>query len=241
MTVRPGRSGALLVVTIGVALVLALLGAVVGGSWELQNRFDLTPPEAQPLPVPPPAATFSPPPLLDEVEPRDPIGLRVLGFVLLAVAVAVVVWRLLLWWWHTPRRAAARLGASVVAEPEPELPVLRRGVAAARRSLDEVADPTDAILAAWLALEEAAAHSGVGRRPAQTPTEFTVAVLAATRADADATGELLALYHRARFSRHPVTRGHVEQAAHCLGRLAAGWDAVDPTVPIAGQGPEPPR
>ena len=87
-------------------------------------------------------------------------------------------------------------------------------------------DPGDAVIAAWLSLEDAAAESGVRRHPAQTPTEFTLAILRSTRADADATRELLALYHLARFSTHPVTADHVERAWRCLGAIAESWVAA---------------
>jgi hypothetical protein len=104
--------------------------------------------------------------------------------------------------------------------------VLLRGVEAARLSLASIAEPTDAVIAAWLSLEDAAAESGVRRHPAQTPTEFTLGVLTATKADADATRELLALYHLARFSTHPVTAEDVERASRCLGAIAASWHAA---------------
>src|SRR5699024_4436001 len=45
----------------------------------------------------------------------------------------------------------------------PDVPALRRGAAAARSVLDKKAVPTDAIIAAWVELEEAAASSGVPR------------------------------------------------------------------------------
>src|SRR5699024_7315729 len=61
--------------------------------------------------------------------------------------------------------------------PEPDLPALRRGVAAARTVLGTDAAPDDAIIAAWLELEAAAASSGVHRAPSDTPTELTTAVL----------------------------------------------------------------
>ena len=106
---------------------------------------------------------------------------------------------------------------------EESLPALLRGVEAAQASLAEHPVPSDAVVAAWLQLEEAAAESGLVRPPAQTPAEFTVTVLAATRADERATLELLELYHRARFSRHPVGPPEVAAAADCLGRISASW------------------
>src|SRR5690606_12574969 len=66
-------------------------------------------------------------------------------------------------------------------EAEPDLPALRRGVAAARAVLASRREPDDAVIAAWLELEAAAARSGVARAPSDTPTPPTTAVLAATR------------------------------------------------------------
>ncbi|MEE6287593.1 DUF4129 domain-containing protein [Georgenia sp. MJ173] len=107
---------------------------------------------------------------------------------------------------------------------EPDLPALRRGVAAARAALAGHAEPDDAVIAAWLELEAAAASSGVDRAPSDTPTELTTAVLGATRADAGATRTLLHLYHRARFAPHAVLdAADVARAVGCLERIAESW------------------
>jgi hypothetical protein len=97
-----------------------------------------------------------------------------------ALAVALFVSALVLrglWSWLRdrggPRRRPEPSGPMVIADDEPELPVLRRGALEAQRHLVEIGRPIDAVVAAWLALEEAAASSGVRRSPAQTPTEFT--------------------------------------------------------------------
>ena len=138
------------------------------------------------------------------------------------LAVAAVGW----WLWQRYRRTAVAsrpgdpLATSLMLEIPPDVPLLRQGVQAAQRSLDEIADPNNAIVAAWLALEEAASSSGVPREPAQTPTEFTVAVLAETAADPQATQDLLRLYHRARFSSAGVGAAEVVQASNCLAILA---------------------
>ena len=162
----------------------------------------------------------------------EPLDLRWLGVVvrgLLAVAVLTLLW----WLWR--RFRFSEIGARVRTEDgivaagdaaEPELPVLRQGVAAARTLLAGHPDPTDAIIAAWLAVEAAAADAGVTRRLAQTPTEFTVAVLERTQADPDAARRLLRLYLRARFSGQPATAADVAEAEHHLAALAASWDTV---------------
>ncbi|HSK23086.1 MAG TPA: DUF4129 domain-containing protein [Egicoccus sp.] len=209
-----------------VVLALVVLGAAVGGSWELEDRDFGVPGEREPPEVSPP----EPLPTLDfdlpEGQPLDWGWLEALLRVLVAVAVLLMLW----WGWQLLRdrladaRADIRAGqGGIVAAPEPDLPVLRRGVAEAQRHLDEVAGAGDAVIAAWLALEDAAQESGVRRAPAQTPTEFTLAVLERTTADPDATRELLGLYHRARFSDQPVGDVEVARASDCLARLAASW------------------
>lgn len=222
-----------------VVLLLAVIGSAIGGSWELEERdfgFEWSP---EPAEVEEPVTEQ--PLELPEVDESEGGGLGWLATVLdiavrvviAALLVAAIVW-LARWLWlrvrtrEAPRRRPAPVGGSSIAsaEPEPELPVLQRGVAAAQWFLAEIERPVDAVVAAWLALEDAAEASGVRRGPAQTPTEFTVTVLERTSADAAATAELLALYHRARFSRQPLDDDAVTRASDCLGRLAASWDAV---------------
>ncbi|WP_166664307.1 DUF4129 domain-containing protein [Actinophytocola oryzae] len=59
-------------------------------------------------------------------------------------------------------------------------------------------EPRDAVIRAWVTLENATEHR---RAPHQTATEFTVSLLASETADERALADLRALYHRARFGR----------------------------------------
>ncbi|HEX5115897.1 MAG TPA: DUF4129 domain-containing protein [Pseudonocardiaceae bacterium] len=93
--------------------------------------------------------------------------------------------------------------------------------------------PSDAVQAAWLALEEAAAECGTTRRPHQTPTEFTSAVLAEHDVDQAALATLRGLYQRVRFGRaDSVTEADADAAVAALERiadaLAAGRVEVGP-------------
>jgi hypothetical protein len=221
------------VAAVAAVLVLAVVAAAVSGRWRLQPPDWVLAGQNQP-PVPLPAPTL--PELRPTATPNvegEPLSLGWLvpvAITLAALAVAAVLW----WLWRRYQRSAVELRAArqvsgaLVLPATPEVPVLRQGVTAAQGHLDRIADPNNAIVAAWLALEEAAAASGVHREPAETPTEFTVDVLAATDADPDATRELLALYHRARFSAAGVTRTDVAAASRCLVVLAAGWAAIRP-------------
>lgn len=229
------------VVGVGVLVVLA---AATGSPWSISDRFRLfsTTPSYRPVtPAPQSAATGTPPPVLDQ-GPSSLVTTVLWALLVLAVlAGAFWIWRVL------PRRpprgqVAAEVGAHVLGRPvEPSAPVLRDGVGAAQHLLDTVADPTDAVLAAWVALEEAAARSGVARRAADTPTEFTARVLTATEADAAAVTSLLGLYHRARFSTAGVPPAAVVEARRCLDALARSWSRFSATAPGPDRTPEQPR
>ncbi len=213
-------------------LVLAVVGAAVGGPWRLQPRSWLgsstdTNTLAPPLPPPEPGGRFTPPPT-SEVDPLDLSWLVPVTALLAAIAVVALLWWLFRRYQQTARKRLSErdVGGNLVLPTTPEVPILRQGVAVAQRSLDEIGDPNNAVVAAWLALEDAAASSGVPRRPAETPTEFTVDVLNSTRANEAATRELLSLYHRARFSAAGVSRTDVNAASRCLAVLARDWEAM---------------
>ena len=121
---------------------------------------------------------------------------------LVAVAVLViVVIRRLPASWRRGRRSV--VGGSV--EPWPDAAEELR--AGARAAADALSGPgtgeARTVIEAWLALESAAAGSGAPRDPAQTPSEFTAALLRRHHADEAATSTLLGLYHRARFAADP--------------------------------------
>jgi len=81
--------------------------------------------------------------------------------------------------------------------------------------------PSDAVIRAWLGLEESAADVGTERRPDQTSTEFTTDVLAAHDVDPAALTTLRSLYQRARFGEPAtVTERDVDAAVTALDRIA---------------------
>lgn len=217
----------LLSAVVGLAVVA---GAALAGPWQFTPR--------DPSTVEVPSETSTPPPTMDPVEvaPIEPgeggvpvtLILVVLGVLLLAVLLRMFLRRATLARGTTDTPydpGPGVVGTADAIEVEPDLPALRRGVTAARAVLASGADPDDAIIAAWLELEAAAASSGVERAPSDTPTELTTAVLDATSADPDATRRLLRLYHRARFAPHAVmTPADVAEAGRCLERLAESWE-----------------
>jgi Domain of unknown function (DUF4129) len=170
-----------------------------------------------------------------------PLGTVVLWIAvsLAAIAIAALIWR---WWTH--RRSlpasswqpvAVATTSEVMAEPEPEpdIPALRSGISIALQVLDEQRDPADAIVRAWLGLQETAEESGIVRQPAETPTEFTSRILSSAFAQDRAIQTLLRLYLRTRFGDHPVTNDDVATVRWALEELVRTWHT--PTSP-AGTG-----
>lgn len=76
--------------------------------------------------------------------------------------------------------------------------------------------PGDAVIAAWVTLENATEHT---RAPHQTATEFTVALLTEENADEDALRELRTLYQHARFGRTAIPADGPERARSALDRI----------------------
>lgn len=96
---------------------------------------------------------------------------------------------------------------------------LKEAVAAARDLLvREGGRPRDAVIEAWVTLENAADHK---RAPHETATEFTVGLLEKENADEGALRELRTLYQRARFGQDPVDDDSVTRARAALERIMA--------------------
>lgn len=183
--------------------------------------------------------------------PRPSLGhpprtssLHITGSFPLAIVVAVIVviavigTALVLWRWLAgrPSRAATSQNSAVEPvtsevpvqpEPEPDAPALRTGIELALQVLDEQREPADAIVRAWLGLQETAAESGVVRRAAETPTEFTSRILSRALADDRAVRTLLRLYLRTRFGDHPVTAEDVATVREALQELVRTWPAPE--------------
>jgi len=217
-----------------VAALLMLLAAVQG-----MPRFRSVPPSqitqtAEPEP-PEPTATGEPLPELpagaDQGAVRTVI-LILLGLVaaaLLALLVVAVVRALRRAWENRELDeregavvAAASSGAGAV-EAQPDAAVIQRGIAAALRGIDLPAVPGDAIVAAWVGVEEAAADSGVVRGISETPGEFAVRIITRRSAiDADAR-LLLVLYERVRFGGYAATETDRAEARRLLERIEQEW------------------
>ncbi len=127
----------------------------------------------------------------------------------------------------TETRPAAVLPITTPTPSTPDddvaAPAVVTGIARAIELLDDARDPHDAIERAWLGLQDAAAASGVRRRPAETPAEYTSRIIARLDTDHDAADTLLRLYQEVRFGGHAADASTVAQARECLVRLRASW------------------
>jgi hypothetical protein len=89
--------------------------------------------------------------------------------------------------------------------------------------------PSDAVIACWVGLEDAAEAAGVPRNEAETPAEFTVRVLALDEVSAPDLATLADLYREARYSAHTSSEEARAEARAALTRLRAelsvssGW------------------
>jgi hypothetical protein len=173
-----------------------------------------------------PRTTTTPPSSTLNVPAWIPIAL---GIVVVAI-IALWIWR-----WLRKRQLGAPpdLHAAPVqatratpAEPEPEPELLLTGVALALQNLDAERDPADAVVRAWLGLQETAEESGIVRLPAETPTEFTTRIMKSAFADHRAIHTLLKLYLRTRFGDHPVTADDVSAVRDALQQLVANAQAA---------------
>lgn len=227
----PGAGGGRLRTGVAVALVAALvlvvMGAATSGPWNIVTRSWLAGNGVgnPGLPVfTPPVPSYTPLPL----GPSHPLlaWLWVVPAVGVAVGVGLLLWRLLRHLRGRFERTAddSREGDPVAGDPVTEAAeTMARGLAEARAALESNAEPRDAIVACWLALERAAGRTGVERDRAQTPTEFTTVVLKRTRADVAATSDLLRLYLAARFSDHPIGPKEMRRARVCVEGLNRSW------------------
>ncbi|MDT0157491.1 DUF4129 domain-containing protein [Microbacterium sp. ARD32] len=225
----------LLPVMITIALfAIAILATSIAGHPTLRAIPDYTP-------VPEPRVTqtsdFVPqPPPQHEAEGPDStliiigvvLALIVLG--LLALGLAWLVRAIIdaLRNGALPERAGAELdseiaGAPLPEEAEPDAPVIRRGIAAARTAIEGDTDPGDAIIAAWIGLEETAKDSGAGRGVSETPAEFTLRILLRRPGIEDPTRRLLDLYEGVRFGGHAAGEPDRAAAAEALAQIEEGW------------------
>ncbi|GAA3608588.1 DUF4129 domain-containing protein [Microlunatus ginsengisoli] len=228
---RRVRTGTLALVFALLTGLVAVVAAAAGGPWTISDRSGLWSPGSLPEVRPPqenpaPLGGRSAEPVMSGEPPHWLTWAMLIGIALLTALLLVWLWRRL------AERFRGRHELEIEAdtlpgEVRPDAPVIRAGLISALDELSVTGNPTDAVLRAWVALEHAAARSGVGRKPSDTPTEFTARVLATTKADRESIDALLRLYHQARFSWHGLSAADREHARACLQGLAASWSAFE--------------
>ena len=81
--------------------------------------------------------------------------------------------------------------------------------------------PANAVIAAWVALEDAVRSAGVRDDDSRTSAELVTTVLRSYRVDRAPLDTLAALYREARFSRHPVAEEQRATAREALVQVQA--------------------
>jgi uncharacterized protein DUF4129 len=235
------RSGVVLLVCVGLGIVV-LIGAGAQGAATFSGvRWvpDFSPPTNMPVfptnlrtdrPTPPPQAG-------QHTSTTFDLGLIV--WIGAGIAALIAVLLIIRWLLRRPPRTAETLNAAdlsaaeepteVQEPPEASTPVVRRGLRQAIADLTTEREPHDAIVKAWLGLQEAAEEAGVSRRLAETPTEFTRRILARVPADTTAVDVLLSCYLQVRFGDHPATDEDVQRVRLSLESLADSWESVRQT------------
>ena len=136
--------------------------------------------------------------------------------VLVVLAVLVAIGRAVVAQLRTTARTQE--GPSGTAEVTPDVML-----AAARQGEELLASgtPANAVVAAWVALEEAVHSAGITDDRSRTSAELVTSVLRRFDVDADALDRLGALYREARFSRHEIGEDLRSQARAALQRVQA--------------------
>ncbi len=229
---------------------VAVLGVVLAGPLEVgAPRWNPAPPvrTAQPRPTLTGQAT-SPPSLAGAEGAAGVIRIMLAIVFALAVAllVAVVVVVLVRRFQQRRRRvrraaeAASESGAATVTDTAVAAPVVQRGIARALQILDEERTPDDAIVQAWLGLEDAARQAGARRAASETPAEYAARIIRRFETNSSATDILLRLYQDVRFGGRHADEGTVRTARECLLHLQRSWhDPADrPTASAPSPGGE---
>lgn len=226
------RAGAVAIVALGFAAILgvaALQGVPEFGAFPLSEQT-----------VPPAGETQSPMPMESapaqaetEVSPWVGVIAAVIGsavvLVLAFLVIRLIVRVLLAWWRDRPlaRVEATAPDAGIEAIPSEEeavqAPVVRRGIAGALDAVDARPDPSDAIVAAWLGLEDGAESAGLRRGVAETPAEFTVRIVGIRQPSARDVRALLSLYESVRFGGRVATESDRVEARGRLRAIEEEW------------------
>ena len=167
--------------------------------------------------------------------PRHSINLHLFGFhldlhlhlatyllygLLALVFLGAVVLRV---WWvrqyrqYRPSRKASAFDDYLAPDSHDLLEVVESG----RSALRAIDDARAAIIACYVAMETSLDEHGAARVIADTPDELLMRATAMGIVRGTAAARLTALFYEARFSSHPLDRGHRDAAGQALAELAA--------------------
>jgi hypothetical protein len=160
------------------------------------------------------------PPRQRDVKPHPmPEWLKALWQALVYLVFAAIALFLARWIYRVIRKV--ELPQAEVADAEWERVKAERLAEAVDTGLSRIdsGTATDAVIACWVALEEAAASAGVARDPSETPAEFTVRVLGVGGISEPQLDRLGELYREARYSTHGSSEPARTEARAALLRL----------------------
>lgn len=157
-----------------------------------------------------------------------PILLIVLGAVALAIAGATVRS------WYANRLARREHRGDDDDRPrQSDRVALGDAVARTIDTMLADPDPNTAIIGAYARLLQDLAASEVGRRDHEAPTEHLQRALATLHVRPEPLRRLIGLFEIARFSTHPLTNSHRDQALEALHAAAADLAVGSPSQPAA--------
>jgi hypothetical protein len=223
-THRPGALALVVVLMLGVSAAGFVVLASAGGSVRPVSESTLraTPGEPSPGTATATLPTQNPvtPPPQREVKQRPmPDWLKALWQTLVWIAIAAVVFLLGLLVYKIARKV--ELPQAEGPDPDWERVKADRLAQAVDAGLARIdsGTATDAVIACWVALEQAAASAGVAREPSETPAEFIVRVLGVGGISEPELLRLGDLYREARYSTHGSTEQGRAEARAALLRL----------------------
>lgn len=141
--------------------------------------------------------------------------------VALVAAGALALGLLLVWLVRRMRALSGNRPDEAVEAPDDVLTEeqARSALDDARSRLAVDVDAQDAVITAWLALEDSLQRVGMHRAPSQTTLEFVVAVLGSLELDRTALERFAALYRRALFDPEPLQEADRQDALVQLDTL----------------------
>ncbi|WP_166983589.1 DUF4129 domain-containing protein [Paramicrobacterium fandaimingii] len=216
-----------------VIMIAALQGPLVVGA----PRLDLIVPQlgSSLPPATEPAAPGNTVPENDAPESTGLLNPTIILFALGSLAAAALVITVFLIVRAVRRRRRAELDTAAVStlpsaqedagdrEQTISAPAVARGIDRALTALDERGVTHDAIVEAWLGLQQSAEDSGLRLRASETPTEFTVRVLAREQSIVNEVAVLVSLYQGVRFGDQRPTASDIDNARSALLSIREVW------------------